>query len=72
MATRKVTPEALRLSKVGLRDRSRLVSEARAARLAEPHLALVRACQAANRDLDVAEIEKDFDGLRDGMAEPWK
>jgi hypothetical protein len=33
---------------------------------------LVRACETANQDLDVAEIEKDFDAIRDQMAEPWK
>ena len=33
---------------------------------------LIRACEAANADLDVAEMEKEFDGIRDEMAEPWK
>jgi hypothetical protein len=32
----------------------------------------MRACEVANRDLDVAEIEEEFDGIRDEMAEPWK
>ena len=60
------------LSRVASRDRSRFVSEALAARLAERDAALVRACAIANQDLDVAEIEKEFDGIRDEMAEPWK
>ena len=78
MATRKMTfsvPEPLAvqlLRRVASRDRSRFVSEALAARLAERDAALIRACEIANRDLDVAEIEREFDGLGDGMAEPWK
>lgn len=78
MAIRKMTfsvPEPLAsqfLRKVASRDRSRFVSEALAARLRERELELVRACETANQDLDVAEIEKDLDGIRDEMAEPWK
>jgi hypothetical protein len=78
MAVRKMTfsvPEPLAaqfLSRVPSRDRSRFVSEALAARLRERDLELIRACETANQDLDVAEIEKDFDGIRDEMAEPWK
>lgn len=78
MAVRKMTfsvPEPLAaqfLSKVGSRDRSRFVSEALAARLKERDLELVRACETANQDLDVAEIENDFDEIRDQMAEPWR
>jgi hypothetical protein len=48
------------------------VSEALAARLEQRDLELIRACEAANLDPDVEEIEKDFDGIRDEMAEPWK
>ena len=78
MAVRKMTfsvPEPLAaqfLRRVASRDRSRFISEALAARLRERDLELVRACEAANHDLDVAEIEKDFDGIRDEIAEPWK
>ena len=78
MATRKMTfsvPEPLAvqfLSRVSSRDRSRFVSEALAARLEERDVALIRACETANQDLDVAEIETDFDGIADEMAEPWK
>jgi len=60
------------LSRVASRDRSRFVSEALAARLAERDAALVRACDTANQDLDVAELEREFDGIGDEMAEPWK
>ena len=78
MAIRKMTfsvPEPLALqflSRVPSRDRSRFVSEALAARLRERDLELARACETANQDLDVAEIEKDFDAIHDEMAEPWK
>jgi hypothetical protein len=78
MAMRKMTfsvPEPLAvqlLRTVASRDRSRFVSEALAARLEERDVALIRACEIANRDLDVAEIEGEFDGIRDEMAEPWK
>jgi hypothetical protein len=78
MAVRKMTfslPEPLAvqfLSRVASRDRSRFVSEALAARLRERDLELIRACETANQDLEVAEIEKDFDAIRDEMAESWK
>ena len=78
MAMRKMTfsvPEPLAvqlLRRVASRDRSRFVSDALAARLKERDVELIRACEIANQDLDVAEIEKEFDGIRDGIAEPWK
>ena len=78
MAVRKMTfsvpepPAAQFLRKVPSRDRSRFVSEALAARLAQQDLELICSCEAANLDSDVAKIEKDFYGLREGMAEPWK
>lgn len=78
MATRKMTfsvpePLAVRfLRRVASRDRSRFVSEALAARLEERDALLVRACEVANQDLDVAEIEEESDQIGDEMAEPWK
>ncbi|MFN0104878.1 MAG: hypothetical protein ACKV2U_22690 [Bryobacteraceae bacterium] len=60
------------LQSVASRDRSRFVSEALAARLQERDLALIRACEIANEDLDVAEIEREFDGISDEMVEPWR
>ena len=78
MAMRKMTfsvPEPLDvqlLRTVASRDRSRFVSEALAARLEERDVALIRACEIANQDLDVAELERDFDGIDDAIAEPWK
>ena len=78
MAIRKMTfsvpePLAQRFVRiVASRDRSRFVTEALAARLEERDAALIRACDIANQDTDLAEIEKEFDGLCDQMAEPWK
>jgi len=78
MAIRKMTfsvPEPLAvqfLRRVPSRDRSRFVSEALAARLQERDAALIRACEIANQDVDVAEIEREFDGIHDHIAEPWK
>jgi Arc/MetJ-type ribon-helix-helix transcriptional regulator len=78
MAMRKMTfsvPEPLAtqlIRRIASRDRSRFVSEALAARLEERDVALIRACEMANQDLDLAEIERDFDGIRDEMAEPWQ
>jgi hypothetical protein len=77
-ATKKMTfsvPEPLAvdfLRRVASRDRSHFVSEALAARLKECDLELIRACEIANRDVDAAETEKEFDLIRDEMAEPWK
>jgi len=42
------------------------------ARLEARDAALIRACEIANEDLDVSAIEKEFDGISDEMAEPWK
>ena len=78
MAVRKMTfslPEPLAvqfLRHVPSRDRSRFVSEALEARLEARDHQLNRACEAANADLDVAEIEKEFDGIRDKMPERWQ
>lgn len=61
------------LRRVAARDRSRFVSEALAARLAErEQAALVRACETANQDLDLAAIEKELCGIDDEMVDPWK
>lgn len=78
MAMRKMTfsvPEQLAvqfLHRVASRDRSRFVSEALAARLQERDAALIRACEIANQNMEVAEIEREFDGLRDEMADSWR
>ena len=38
----------------------------------ERDAALVLACEIANQDMDVAEVEKELDRLGDKMAEPWR
>jgi metal-responsive CopG/Arc/MetJ family transcriptional regulator len=78
MAMRKMTfsvPEQLAvqlLRRIPSRDRSRFVSEALATRLEERDAALIRACEIANQDMGVAEIEKELAELGDEIAEPWK
>jgi hypothetical protein len=78
MAARKMTfslPEGLASSfakRVPARDRSRYVAEAIAEKLAERDQRLIRACEIANQDVDVREIEQEFDNLPDAMSEPWE
>ncbi len=38
---------------------------------AEREKRLVRACEIANRDPEVREIEREFDSLTDAIPEPW-
>ena len=38
--------------------------------LAEIDIALIRACDLANQDTDVAEIEREFNAISDEIAEP--
>jgi hypothetical protein len=77
MAMRKMTftlPDSLAASfakRVPARDRSRYVAEAIADKLAEREKRLIRACEIANEDADVREIEREFDNLGDAMPEPW-
>jgi hypothetical protein len=33
---------------------------------------LIRACEIANQDHEIGEIEKDFDALGDEILEPWE
>ena len=44
--------------------------EPSAAGTEEREAALIRACEMANQEPDVAEIERDFDGL--GDADGWE
>ena len=76
MATRKMTftlpePLATRFAKrVPSRERSRYVADALAARLAERDRRLIRSCEAANDDAEVAQIEREFEALPDTVSEP--
>jgi metal-responsive CopG/Arc/MetJ family transcriptional regulator len=78
MASRKMTfslPEDLASSftrRVPARDRSRYVADALADKLAEREKRLIQACEIANHDSQVREIELDFDALSDAMPEPWE
>jgi hypothetical protein len=82
MASRKMTfslPEDLASSftrRVPARDRSRYVADALADKLAERERRLIQACEIANQDPQVREIEFEFDRLTDAigddMQEPWK
>jgi len=77
MASRKMTfslPEDLASSftrRVPARDRSRYVADALADKLAERERRLIRACEIANQDSQVRQIEQEFDSLTDAMPEPW-
>ena len=57
---------------VSARDRSRYVAEAIGEKLAERNRQLIRACEVANQDADVAAIEREWDAMTDPVAEPWK
>jgi metal-responsive CopG/Arc/MetJ family transcriptional regulator len=78
MASRKMTftlPDDLASSftrRVPARDRSRYVADAIAEKLAERERRLIHACEMANQDPDVREIESEMDSLTDAMQEPWQ
>jgi hypothetical protein len=68
-------PDDLAISftrRVPARDRSRYVADAIADKLAEREKRLILACEIANQDPEVREIERDFDALTDAMPEPWE
>jgi len=78
MPSRKMTftlPDELATSftrRVPARDRSRYVADAIAEKLAEREKRLILACEIANQDPEVREIEREFDALTDAMPEPWE
>jgi hypothetical protein len=82
MASRKLTftlPEDLAsrfTRRVPARERSRYVADALADKLAERERHLIQACEIANQDPEVREIEREFDRLSDAigdaMPEPWQ
>ena len=78
MVSRKMTftlPEDLASSftrRVPARDRSRYVADAIAEKLADREKRLILACEAANQDSQLREIEQEFDNLTDAMQEPWE
>ena len=58
--------------RVPARDRSRYVADAIAEKLAEREKRLILACEIANQDPEVREIEQEFDALTDAMPQPWE
>jgi hypothetical protein len=56
---------------VAARQRSRYLAQAIAQKLQERDLSLVRACEVANRNLEVRAIEKEFNAIPDEIREPW-
>ena len=58
--------------RVPARDRSRYVADALADKLSERERRLIQACEIANRDSQVREIELEIDALTDAMSEPWE
>ena len=78
MASRKMTfslPEDLASNftrRVPARDRSRYVADALAEKLADREKRLIQACEIANLDPQVREIELEFDALTDAMPEHWE
>jgi hypothetical protein len=78
MASRKMTftlPDELATSftrRVPVRERSRYVADAIADKLADTEKRLIQACEIANQDPELREIELEFDALTDAMPEPWQ
>lgn len=77
MASRKMTftlPDGLAakfVRRIPARDRSRYLAEALAEKLDERERRLIRACEIANRDSAVTEIEAELDALADPVTQPW-
>lgn len=59
------------IKRVSVRERSRYVAEALAARLRERDQMLTRAAEVANRSQQVRKIEREFDRLETEILEPW-
>ena len=77
MATRKVTftlPDQLVdqfVKRVPARERSRYVAEALSEKLTRRERRLIRACEIANNNPDIASLEQEVDMLPDDILEPW-
>jgi hypothetical protein len=56
---------------MAIRKMTSTVSPPRATQLTERNPDLIRACELANQDPNVAEIEKEFDGILNELTEPW-
>jgi hypothetical protein len=77
MAMRKVTftlPDQLVdqfVKRVPARERSHYVAEALSEKLTKRERRLIRACEIANNNPDIASLEQDIDMLPDDILEPW-
>ena len=77
MAMRKMTftlPDQLVdqfVKRVPARERSRYVAEALSEKLTKRERRLIRACEIANNNPDIASLEQDLDMLQDDILEPW-
>lgn len=75
MAMRKMTftlPDQLAdqfVKRVPARERSRYIAEALSEKLTKRERRLIRACEIANNNPDVASLEQDLDMPQD--LEPW-
>ncbi len=56
---------------VPARNRSRYVAEALALKLKDRDRKLAHACDVANQNRQVRNVEREFDALPDEIAEPW-
>ena len=78
MAVRKMTfsiPEAIARKFVGrvpARKRSQYLTEALEQKLSRQDEDLVHACQQANADAESTAVEKEMEGIEDGIDEPWE
>jgi len=57
--------------RVAPRKRSHYLAQALAQKLHERDQQLIRACEVANRNLEVQAIEKEFDAISEEFREPW-
>jgi hypothetical protein len=59
------------VKRVPARERSRYVAEALSEMLTKRDRRLIRACEIANNNPDIASLEQDLDMLQDDILEPW-
>ncbi len=68
-------PEELALrfvAHVPAREHSRYLADALADKLAEREKRLIRACEIANQDPALREVEEELDALTYEIPEPWE
>ena len=60
------------VGRVPARKRSKYLTEALAHKPSRQDEDLVRACKRANADANSAALEKEMEGIADGIDEPWE